>query len=175
MGPEDQKPSQTLGGAGGNVNFGDMLRLMDKFHEADKELRNEIKDEHNDRKANQAKLFEKIEDLKEDIRRRDEERRNLFEDRAAQMDARLDALGERITVIETKLKALEGKDEFADVPWYFKPAWVKAFGLSIAAFITAIAGAFLMFWGKGTPDKPQPAPSSLTAPESPGMGTPGEE
>ena len=49
-----------------------------------------------------------------------------------------------------------------------KPAWVKAFGLSIAAVIAAIIGALLTLGGKGVPETPPAAPTHRTAPESPG-------
>lgn len=144
----DLRPSETMqAGPGGQVDFRDMLTLMDKFHDADKDLE------------------EKIEKLEE--RRRDTDG-DLF--------LKIEEATKKITKLETEFENLKGKDDFGDVPFYFRPAWVKAFGLAIAAVIAALIAAFLAMGGGGPPPHPagaRPPPHhedkpAVTAPAEPG-------
>ena len=140
----DLKPSETMqAGPGGQVPFSDMLRLMDQFHAADKDLEKKVEAVEARRRDTDSELYEKIEDATQ-----------------------------KITTLETELKNLKGKDEFGDVPWYFRPAWVKSFGLAIAAVIVALAVAFGL---RGPPPKaeaPPKPPANPEATEAPGDGAP---
>lgn len=140
----DLKPSETMqAGPGGQVPFSDMLRLMDQFHAADKDLEKKVEAVEERRRDTDSELYEKIEDATKII-----------------------------TKLETEFENLKGKDEFGDVPWYFRPAWVKSFGLAIAAVIVALAVAFGL---RGPPPPPKAAPKPPANPEAgeaPEDGTP---
>lgn len=138
----DPRPSETMqAGPGGQVNFADMLTLMDKFHDADKDLEEKIEKLEDRRRDTDGELFLKIEEATK-----------------------------KITKLETEFENLKDKDEFGDVPWYFRPAWVKSFGLAIAAVIVALAVAFGL---RGPPPKAEAPPHhkdkpAITAPAEPG-------
>jgi hypothetical protein len=138
----DLRPSETMGqGPQGQVDFGSMLKLMDRFHDADREIRGEIKELEERRRATDSELFEK-----------------------------LDEATQKITKLETEFENLKDKDEFGDVPWYFRPAWVKSFGLAVAAVIVALAVAFGLKGGDGKakpPPKPAANPEASEAPGDP--------
>jgi len=127
---------------------------------------------------------EKIEEVQKEDRRRDEERRNMVEERAQKIDTRLDDIANelvtgignlrtemstQIATLQAEVSGLKAKHEgeFADAPWYLRPAYVRALGMAIAALIAAIAGAWYVASGQAPPEKEEKPKAPVTAPENP--------
>jgi uncharacterized protein YoxC len=196
MGEEskERKDPGTLGHGASNtqMNFGQVLTLIqnmqDGVREDLREVRSEIQDGFkevraeiqgvDDRDRGRSKeLHDKVDKLAEDI---DVKVEDLIS-KVSGLESDKDSFIVQVKDVKKRLDALEeadkDTDEFSDLPFYFRPAWYKAFGVAVAAVIAAVVAALAaagVFSAEGA-EKPaeEPERPAMTAPEDASSENPG--
>lgn len=175
MGEDNRSPSETLGG-GGQISMRAVLELMDRSHTQTNELRIELRRVEDADRARAKELFGKIDALAKEIRDQIDQLKRDDRGRDEKRDDRIDATDKELAALREAVSGLKAKheDQFADVPWYARPSYIKAVGLSIAAVIGAIAVAW--YASSGGPPLPKAgSPPAIEAPEDSGdAGGPAE-
>lgn len=113
-----------------------------------------------------------LEKVSDASRERDKELHQKLDQRNEKFDDRLDKLKDDVTKlsseVETFNKIMGDKDkgEFDDVPYYYRPSYIKAMGMALAA----VLGAIIVSWGlvKVAGPPPHDDPPAADAPAEPG-------
>jgi hypothetical protein len=113
-------------------------------------------------------------------RERDKELHGKIEEWYDDVDEKVNAQGRDLVELRTKLVGMEKtiekahRDEFADVPWYARPSYLKAMGLALAAVVAAVLTSlgFIFGWGRAV-GPVLPSPVEAGAPVEPGHAHPG--
>lgn len=168
MGEDNRSPSETLGG-GGQISMRAVLELMDRSHTQTNELRIELRRVEDADRARAKELFGKIDALAKEIRNQIDQLERDDRGRDEKRDDRIDATDKELAALREAVSGLKAKHEgeFADVPWYFRPTYIKALGLAIAAVVGAVALAWYASSGGPPPPKAAPPPA-IEAPEDSG-------
>jgi DNA repair exonuclease SbcCD ATPase subunit len=165
---ENQEKRETFGASKTQMEFAQVLNLLnaksDEIRHVKQEIQADIKD-----------IRGRLDTLSERLSSKVSELYTYTNNEVRPLDARVDSLEARIRGLESdkesfviqirdlksRMDRLEStRDEFSDIPFYFRPNWIKAFGLAIAAVIAALAASVLVAMSSG----PQKGPSSDNAP-----------
>lgn len=119
-------------------------------------------------------------------RERDKELHGKIEEWYDELDGKVDRQVVDLAALTATVAALQKdaerahRDEFADVPWYARPSYLKAMGLAFAAVVAAVLTSLgLIFgWGRAVGPMVPPSPIEAGAPFDPGVvpeeGAPGD-
>lgn len=166
---QDRLPSETLSHIpAGQIPFGEMLKLMDRFHEADRQIEAKIEVVEERRRALAGELHMKIDGVKEGL---DDDIDELMT-RTVTLESDKKSFQLQVQDVKDRLDKLEegGKDEFANIVFFLRPSYIKAMGVAVAAVVLGVAGAWYAVQSRGgLEEKPEkPEKPAIEAPAEPG-------